>query len=231
LLNEKLAEIGRPAIYDGPYGGVKIEHVKTLVKQKVEGGGKVVIFSDMRAMQSLLETELVYYNPIRFQVAWNAEKRAKMFKLFREDPDYTVLICGPRAVKESIDLSSADTVISTDLLWSPGIQTQAWARVLTPRPVAREVECHILLTKYSIDSHVYGTFYSKIAAAEQALYGRTITKADKAFDVKYFVDQILSEKVAIMQWLIEAGATDDPLFMPVLQTLSQITSYGEEAAA
>ena len=68
-------------------------------------------------------------------------------------------------------------------IWSPGIQTQAWSRVLTPRPQAREVECHILLTKYSIDSHIYGTFYSKIAAAEQALYGRTLTKADKSFDV------------------------------------------------
>ena len=229
LLNDKLAAIGKPSVYDGPYGGVKMEHVKTLVKQKTDAGGKVVIFSDMRPMQALLETELVYHNPIRFQVSWNAEKRAKMFKLFREDPDYKVLICGPRAVKESIDLSSADTVISTDLLWSPGIQTQAWARVLTPRPYAREVECHILLTKYSIDSHVYGTFYSKVAAAEQALYGRTLTKADKSFDVKYFVDQILSEKTAIMQWLIESGE-EDMAFMPVLQTLQQLTSYGEEVA-
>jgi hypothetical protein len=230
FLNDKLAALGKPPVYDGPYGGVKMEHVKSLVKQKTDATGKVVIFSDMRPMQALLEKELVFYNPIRFQVAWNAEKRAKMFKLFREDPDYTVFICGPRAVKESIDLSSADTVISTDLLWSPGIQTQAWSRVLTPRPQAREVECHILLTKYSIDSHIYGTFYSKIAAAEQALYGRTLTKADKAFDVKYFVDQILSEKTAIMQWLIESGE-EDLAFMPVFQTLQQLTSYGEEAAA
>jgi hypothetical protein len=230
FLNDKLAALGKPAVYDGPYGGVKMEHVKSLVMQKTEAKGKVVIFSDMRPMQALLEKELVYYNPIRFQVSWNAEKRAKMFKLFREDPDYTVFICGPRAVKESIDLSSADTVISTDLLWSPGIQTQAWSRVLTPRPQAREVECHILLTKYSIDSHIYGTFYSKIAAAEQALYGRTLTKADKSFDVKYFVDQILSEKTAIMQWLIESGE-EDMDFMPVFQSLQQLTSYGEEVAA
>jgi hypothetical protein len=230
FLNDKLAALGKPPVYDGPYGGAKMEHVKSLVKQKTEAKGKVVIFSDMRPMQALLEKELVFYNPIRFQVAWNAEKRAKMFKLFREDPKYTVFICGPRAVKESIDLSSADTVISTDLLWSPGIQTQAWSRVLTPRPQAREVECHILLTKYSIDSHIYGTFYSKIAAAEQALYGRTLTKADKSFDVKYFVDQILSEKTAIIQWLIESGE-EDLAFMPVFQSLQQLTSYGEEAAA
>ena len=70
---------------------------------------------------------------------------------------------------------------------------------------------------------------SKVAAAEQALYGRTLTKADKSFDVKYFVDQILSEKTAIMQWLIESGE-EDMAFMPVLQTLQQLTSYGEEVA-
>src|ERR1039458_6168083 len=84
FLNDKLAALGKPAVYDGPYGGVKMEHVKSLVKQKTEAKGKVVIFSDMRPMQALLEKELVYYNPIRFQVSWNAEKRAKMFKLFRD---------------------------------------------------------------------------------------------------------------------------------------------------
>jgi hypothetical protein len=48
--------------------------------------------------------------------------------------------------------------------------------------------------------------------------------------VKYFVDQILSEKTAIIQWLIESGE-EDITFMPVFQTLQQLTSYGEEAAA
>src|ERR1035441_9796691 len=43
LLNDKLAAIGKPSVYDGPYGGVKMEHVKTLVKQKTDAGGKVVI--------------------------------------------------------------------------------------------------------------------------------------------------------------------------------------------
>jgi hypothetical protein len=152
-----------------------------------------------------------------------------MFRRFREDPEYSVWISGPRSVKESIDLSSANTVISTDLLWSPGIQMQAWSRVLTPRGEDREVECHIPLTKYSIDSHIYGTFYSKIAAAEQALYGRTLNKADKSFDVKYFVDQILSEKAAILQWLIDSGEKELE-FMPVFQTLQQLTTCDEVAA-
>ena len=229
LLNDRLKEAGKPPVYEGLYGGCKMEYVKQVVAEKTAAKGKVVIFSDIRANQDLLEKELVFYNPIRFQVNWKAEKRAEMFRRFREDPDFLVWICGPRSVKESIDLSAADTVISTDLLWSPGIQMQAWSRVLTPRPVEREVECHIPLTKYSIDSHVYGTFYSKIAAAEQALYGRSLTKADKAFDVKYFVDQILAEKASIMQWLIESGESDMD-YMPVLQTLQQLQSYGETAA-
>jgi hypothetical protein len=229
LLNDRLKESGHPAIYEGLYGGCKMEYVKQVVAEKTAAKGKVVIFSDIRANQELLEKELVFYNPIRFQVGWNQEKRAEMFRRFREDPDYLVLICGPRSVKESVDLSSADTVISTDLLWSPGIQMQAWSRVLTPRASEREVECHIPLVKYSIDSHVYGTFYSKIAAAEQAIYGRSLTKADKAFDVKYFIDQILAEKASIMQWLIESGE-DELAYMPVLKTLQQLQSYGEAAA-
>src|ERR1039458_5154761 len=60
FLNDKLAALGKPPVYDGHYGGVKMEHVKSLVKQKTEAKSKVVIFSDMRPMQALLEEELVY---------------------------------------------------------------------------------------------------------------------------------------------------------------------------
>jgi hypothetical protein len=229
LLNDRFVAMGNQAIYEGPYGGCKLDRVKEIMAERTQNGGKVVIFSDIIAMRDLLEKELVFYNPIHFQSKWKADKRAEAFRLFREDPDYQVFLAGPRGVKESVDLSSADTVISTDLLWSPGIQMQAWSRVLTPRPQAREVQCHILLTKYSIDSHVYGTFYSKIAAAEQALYGRSLTKADKTLDIKYFVDQILAEKTSIMQWLIESGE-DELAFMPVLQTLQQLESYDALAA-
>ena len=229
LLNDRYVALGNPPIYEGAYGGCKLDRVKEILAERTLDGGKVVIFSDIIAMRDLMEKELVFYNPLHFQPKWKADKRTEAFRLFREDPDYKVFICGPRSVKESVDLSSADTVISTDLLWSPGIQMQAWSRVLTPRPQAREVQCHILLTKYSIDGHVYGTFYSKIAAAEQALYGRSLTKADKTLDIKYFVDQILAEKTSIMQWLIESGE-DEMAFMPVLQTLQQLESYDSLAA-
>jgi hypothetical protein len=229
LLNDRYTALGNPSIYEGAYGGCKLQRVKEILAERTLDGGKVVIFSDIIALRDLMEKELVFYNPLHFQPKWSADKRTEAFRKFREDPDYKVFICGPRSVKESVDLSSADTVISTDLLWSPGIQMQAWSRVLTPRPQAREVQCHILLTKYSIDGHVYGTFYSKIAAAEQALYGRSLTKADKTLDIKYFVDQILAEKTSIMQWLIESGE-DEMAFMPVLQTLQQLESYDSLAA-
>jgi len=229
LLNDRYTALGNPSIYEGAYGGCKLARVKEILAERTLDGGKVVIFSDIIALRDLMEKELVFYNPLHFQPKWSADKRTEAFRKFREDPDYKVFICGPRSVKESVDLSSADTVISTDLLWSPGIQMQAWSRVLTPRPQAREVQCHILLTKYSIDGHVYGTFYSKIAAAEQALYGRSLTKADKTLDIKYFVDQILAEKTSIMQWLIESGE-DEMAFMPVLQTLQQLESYDSLAA-
>lgn len=229
LVNDRAIEKGQSSVYQGSYGGCKVEHVKNLVKEKTQGKGKVVIFSDMKAMQELLAKELTLYNPIKFETKWGNEKRAEMFQLFQKDDNYRIFICGPRAVKESVDLSRADTVISTDLLWSPGIQLQAWSRTLTPRKTEREVECHVLLTKYSIDSHVFQTFYSKTAAAEQALYGRAITKAEKGFDVQYFVDQIISEKAAIMQWLVDSGE-DEMVYMPVLKTLQQLQSY-EDAAA
>jgi hypothetical protein len=226
-INDKVVKAGLAPVYTGAYGGCKIEAVAEIVEQRTKHNGKVLIFSDMRAMQRLLAEELAYYHPILFDTSWDDEERAAAFERFQTDDKYRIFIGGPRSVKESIDLSRADTVISTDLLWSPGTQMQAWNRALTPRPEERHVEIHVLLTKYSIDRKIHQTFYSKLAAAQQALYGHQVTKADKGFDVTYFVDQVLSDKKEILEWLVESGE-DEMAFMPVFHRLEALRTLSDE---
>lgn len=203
--------------YTGEPGGCKMPIVRQIVQEKVNEGGKVLILSDFRYMQKLLEEELFLYDPIRFQTEWSEEERAQAFLKFQKQEKNKVFIAGPRAVKEAVDLSRANTCICTDLLWTPGMQQQAWSRILTPRSNSRHCQIVLLVTKYSVDHHVYGTFYSKMNAAEQALDRKIVSKSEKSIDIQYFVDQILNEKTAIQQYLLEAG-DEDMLEMPILST-------------
>jgi hypothetical protein len=213
-LNDKL----KNDVYKGAPGGAKMTEVHNLVSQKVAEDGKILILSDFRYNQKLLEKELSAFKPIRFQTEWSEDKRNKAIEQFQEDPDYKVFIAGPRAIGLAVDLSAARTCICTDLLWTPGTQQQAWSRILKPVPEERTCEVFIMSTKFSIDQHVYDTFYSKLAAAEQAFDRRVLSKKDTVVDIKAFVDLILNDKGAMLQWLVDAGE-DALCYVPVLDML------------
>jgi hypothetical protein len=228
VINDKLARLNYAPIYHGPRGGIKMAYIHDLVAERTLDNKKVVLFSGHKAMQQLMAEELVYYNPILFDTSWNPEKREEMFERFQQDDARMLWICGPQSVGEAVDLSRADTIITPDLMWSPGSQMQAWSRTLTARPDPREVKCYVLNCKYSIDGHVYGTFYSKIAAAEQAIHGRVINRAQRGFDLVSFVDQVIAERQNILQWLIESGHDMERDYLPMMHSLHQLESRGEE---
>ncbi len=213
-LNDKLSG----CVYKGTPGGAKMTEVFNLVQQKVDKDEKVLILSDFRYNQKLLESELAAFNPIRFRPEWSEDKRNKAIDQFQEDPDSKVFIAGPRSIGVAVDLSAASTCICTDLLWTPGLQQQAWSRILKPVPEERTCEVYIMTTKFSIDRHVYDTFYSKLAAAEQAFDRRVLSKKETVVDIKAFVDLILNDKGAMLQWLVDAGE-DELCYVPVLDML------------
>ncbi len=212
LMNEKL---GRE-VYTGAPGGAKMETVWNLVEERTRKGEKVVILSDFRYNQRLLETQLKQFGVIRFDPSWNDQKRGEAFDSFQYDPKYKVFVAGPRAVGLGVDLSAARTVICTDLLWNPGQQQQAYSRILQPMKEKRTCDVIILQTKFSIDRHIYETFYAKQSAAEQALDRRILHRRDKVIDIKAFVDQVLADRGAMLQWLIDTGDQDID-HIPVLQ--------------
>jgi hypothetical protein len=178
-------------------------------------------------MQRLMAEELSVFRPILFDTSWNGGKRQDAFDLFNEDPDYKVFIAGPRGIAEGVDLaggpdSKCRTVISTDLLWNPGRQLQAWSRILKPAKEDYLVDVFVLILDASIDKHVYNTFYSKLFAAEQALDRKVVSKV-KTFDVGAFVDQVLADRDRMLEYL-QASSEDDMSYMPYVD---MFTAMGE----
>ena len=189
---------GMANVYNGPLGGGKMEDIKNLVIQKTANGKKVVIMSNFIVMRESIAKELSNYNPIVFNGQWDDEERSEAFDLFRDDPDRQVWIAGTMEIREGVDLSAADTVICTDLIWQPGIQAQAWARAMTPTKEERTCDVYLLVAENTVDEHMYNTFYAKVAAAEQALDRKVINARANAVDIRWFVSRILDDRGKIL---------------------------------
>lgn len=202
VVNFRLKKRGvEKPFYTGGVGGGKLRAVFDLCASKIKNGSKVLILSNFRYNTELLEKELEIFNPIRFDTTWKTEKRQEAFDLFRDDPNRHLFIAGPMAVGVGVDLSVADTVICTDLLWRPGDLAQSWSRILKPRPVEKNCEIYLMLTKYSLEPHMYSTFYAKDVAAGQALDRKVVRREDKTFNVVAFTERVISERKELMQWM------------------------------
>ena len=205
--NKVLANMKPPCapIYHGPLGGGKMNDIKNIVMEKTMMGEKVVILSGFIAMRESVAKELAGYNPIVFDSSWGDEERKEAFDTFREDPTRQLFIAGTLEIREGVDLSPANSVICTDLLWQPGIQSQAWSRALTPTKDDRTCDIYLFIAKNTVDEHVYNTFYAKVAAAEQALDRKVINMRASALDIRWFVDRVLSDRAHIVDEFREAG--------------------------
>ena len=215
--NEKLKAKGIDIpLYKGVRGGGKMEEVYNIVLSKCAKGEKVVVLSNFRSMQKALAEELDLFHPILFDTGWDWDERMEAFNTFEQDPNRKVFIAGPLAIGLGVDLSKASTCICTDLLWRPGEQQQAWSRILTPTKEPRTCEIYLVLLEHSIDVHIHNVFYSKLFAAEQALDRRVITKKEKSFDVKSFVEQVLSDRKNMYEYMLKAGE-EELAYMPIFE--------------
>jgi hypothetical protein len=181
-------------VYDGVPGGGKMYHIATAAKDRILSGGKVVILTDFIEMQKEVEKELQEYGVIRFDTSWDADQRREALEKFNEDPETRAMVAGTRAVSESLDFSVADTCICGDILWSPADQCQAWSRILTPTERDRDCEILVMLSKNSIDEHMYNVFYSKLRMSEQGMDRRTINRRAAEINYQWFAERVIQEE-------------------------------------
>lgn len=200
LLNEKFGS----KVYTGPEGGGKIPYIRTIVEEKMQDDGKVLILSDFRRMQETVEKAVGHFGSIRFNTGWDDESRREAFTKFQEDKEARIFIAGTRAIREGVDLSAADTCICCDLLWSPAFQTQAWSRIMAPSTRERTCEVYLMLSANSLDEHIFNVFYSKMVAAEQAIDRKVLGRRAQTIDIKWFVQRVLEEERAISHYLRDA---------------------------
>ena len=108
----------------------KLVFVDKLLPKLREGGHKVLIFSQMVRILSIIESFLIArdYKYERIDGSVQENERAAAIDRFNQDPEEFVFLLSTRAGGVGINLTAADTVIIYDSDWNPQNDLQAEAR-------------------------------------------------------------------------------------------------------
>ncbi|MBQ8731870.1 MAG: DEAD/DEAH box helicase [Oscillospiraceae bacterium] len=107
----------------------KLEACMELIAEAVDGGHKVLLFSQFTSMLSLIEHRLKAEKISYFLLtgATPSEQRASLVERFNRD-DTSVFLISLRAGGTGLNLTGADTVIHFDPWWNLSVQNQATDR-------------------------------------------------------------------------------------------------------
>jgi SNF2 family DNA or RNA helicase len=112
----------------GPSGSAKVDLMLELLEEAIDGGHRVLIFSQFVSMLKILRHELESRD-IRFCYLDGATKeRAEEVDRFQNSGEIPVFLISLKAGGVGLNLSGADTVVHFDPWWNPAVEDQATDR-------------------------------------------------------------------------------------------------------
>ena len=142
-------------VYEGYKGNSsKLEMCMELVQNAVNGGHKLLLFSQFTTMLDVLATRLSRAGISFYMLtgATSKEKRARMVQAFNED-DTSVFCISLKAGGTGLNLTAADIVIHYDPWWNLAVQNQATDRA---HRIGQENQVSVfkLITKHTIEENI-----------------------------------------------------------------------------
>ena len=142
-----------------------------LVRNAVNGGHKILLFSQFTTMLDVLATRLSRAGISFYMLtgATSKEKRARMVQAFNED-DTSVFCISLKAGGTGLNLTAADIVIHYDPWWNLAVQNQATDRAhrIGQKNV---VNVYKLIVKDTIEENILKLQEKKRELADQILEG------------------------------------------------------------
>lgn len=159
-------------VYEGYEGNSsKLEMCMELVRNAVNGGHKILLFSQFTTMLDVLATRLSRAGISFYMLtgATSKEKRARMVQAFNED-DTSVFCISLKAGGTGLNLTAADIVIHYDPWWNLAVQNQATDRAhrIGQKNV---VNVYKLIVKDTIEENILKLQEKKRELADQILEG------------------------------------------------------------
>ena len=168
-----------PALLFEGYAGeaAKIELCMDILKNALDGGHKVLIFSQFTTMLAILQDRLRKSGIAYYSLTGSVpkESRAKMVEAFNKD-HVPVFCISLKAGGTGLNLTAADVVIHYDPWWNVSVQNQATDRA---HRIGQKniVNVYKLIAKDTIEEKIVKLQEKKSALAEEMLGGEEIKAA------------------------------------------------------
>lgn len=106
----------------------KLDALLELVGEAVDGGHRVLVFSQFTAMLDLIAPALDEAGFSWCRLDGSTKDRAAVVEKFQSDPAIPVFLISLKAGGTGLNLTAADTVIHFDPWWNPAVEAQATDR-------------------------------------------------------------------------------------------------------
>jgi len=106
----------------------KMDYFLQLMEQAVDGGHRILVFSQFVSMLKLVEAELKKKQITYCYLDGSTVDRKGVIKRFQADDKIPLFLISLKAGGTGINLTGADMVIHFDPWWNPAVEDQATAR-------------------------------------------------------------------------------------------------------
>ena len=147
-----------PSLFISNYKGEsgKLNQCIELVKDGIDSGHKILLFSGYTSMFEIIEQELIKnnINYCKLTGKTKVNDRLELINEFNKNEDIKLFLISLKAGGTGINLTSADMVIHYDPWWNLSVENQATDR--THRiGQTKKVQVYKLITKNSIEEKIY----------------------------------------------------------------------------
>lgn len=132
---------------------VKSDALGELLENAIEGGHRVLIFSQFVEMLQILVPDLAGRGIGFCYLDGSTKNRGEVVKKFQEDESNTVFLISLKAGGVGLNLTGADTVIHIDPWWNPAVEAQATDRA---HRIGQEkvVTAYKLITRNTVEEKI-----------------------------------------------------------------------------
>lgn len=113
---------------EAPGASAKLDALLELVGEAVDGGHRVLVFSQFTSMLDLIAPALDEAGFAWCRLDGSTKDRAGVVEKFQSDPAIPVFLISLKAGGTGLNLTAADTVIHFDPWWNPAVEAQATDR-------------------------------------------------------------------------------------------------------
>lgn len=178
-------------IEDYKGGSGKLEMLTELLQNAVEGGHRILVFSQFTSMLTLIKNELdkmkISYHYL--DGSTSAEERMKLVKTFNGG-EKEIFLISLKAGGTGLNLTGADMVVHFDPWWNPAVEDQATDRAYRIGQ-KNTVQVFKLITKDTIEEKIFELQQKKrelieavIKPGENFLTKMTETELRKLFEIR-----------------------------------------------